>query len=313
MQFFILLLFLSTILELKAVPTPTQDFDYDKAEELERPSIPSEFDLLSQGEEKEKHVSWSPRVRKKGEPPSPPPTQKTPQKKKSFPKSIFQIGGNYTYAHISPTKYPSFHGHLGGFQTSFEYKPPNRVYSAAFFSWNQGNTDSSKGNRFFFKIDLQERLGYSWYMKRKGRFFTLFSGLGYRHTGHRLKSLGSKIHFDYNQIYFPVGFLFLGMVNEITHLGLNFQWMPQVYPTLKISPLKGARWILEKRYTNFKAELPIKVTLWKKHHLAVTFNPTFEYFRDGHTDAKTQQGEQLKLPGNTYLFAGIDINLGCAF
>ena len=298
-----------TSFEIKAISNRECYFD----NETLNSSSSSEVNGSIQAEGTEKFLSWSPRTPKKGAHPSPLPKPQTQEKKKPFPQFIFQMGGNYTYAHISPTNHHSFHGHLGGLQTSFEYKPPNHFYGAGFFSLNQGNIDGLKGSWLFQKIDIQERLGYSWYMPRKDRFFTLFSGLGYRHTGHNLKNLRSKIELDYNELYFPVGFIFLEKVNEITHLGLNFQWMPQVYPTLKVNPLKGARWILKSRYTNFKAQLPIQLNLWKKNFLALTLNPNFEYYQDGHTEAKTQTGKQLKLPGNTYLLAGIDINLGCTF
>lgn len=260
-------------------------------------------------------ISWNPRISKQRQqmpPPEPRASQKI-EKKKKPPKSRFQIGGNYTYAHITPTSHSSFHGHLGGIQGLYEYRPGNQFYGAAALAWNQGNTQGEKGNRFFFKIDAQERLGYTWFKKSKNRFFSLFSGLGYRHYGHSLKTAGASLDLDYNTLYLPVGFLFQGKVNGITDLGLNFQWMPQVYPTVKLSPLVGARWIIIRRQTNFKAELPIRICIWKKHHLSFLINPSFEYWRDGHSDAKTQGGRKLNMPGNTYLFVGVDLSLGHAF
>ncbi len=258
---------------------------------------------------------WNPRIPKRGEQVTPPKeyTPQKKQKKKRLPRSHIQIGGSYTYAHITPSSLPSFHGHLGGIQVLYEYKRMNFFYGGVAFLWAQGNTQGVRGNRFLFKIDAQERLGYTWGWRKKKRFFSLFSGIGYRHYGHRLQSSGSTVRFNYNELYIPVGFLFQGRVNSITDLGLNFQWMPQVYPTLTINPLKGARWILNSKMTNFRGELPITLYLSRKHHVTLAINPFFEYWRDGQTNARTQLGTNLRVPGNTYLFPGIDINFGYAF
>lgn len=269
------------------------------------------FSLFAQ----EEMISWNPRIPKKGEQ-IPSPKESPPQKKqmkKQFPRSNIQIGGSYTYAHITPSSLSSFHGHLGGLQALYEYKPFDFFYGGITFLWKLGNLKGVEKNRFLFIIDTQERIGYTWGWLRKDRFFSLFSGVGYRHLSHRLTKSGNTVQFNYNEFYIPVGFLFRGRVNAITDLGLNFQWMPQVYPTLTINPLKGARWILNNKMTNFKGELPITVYLSRKHPITLLINPFFEYFRDGSTNAKTQLGTNLRIPGNTYLFPGIDMNFSYAF
>lgn len=124
---------------------------------------------------------------------------------------------------------------------------------------------------------------------------------------------GHTLHFYYNEFYIPVGFSFRGRLNCVVSLGLNFQWMPQVYSTLAIHPLKGARWCLNNKYANFRAELPLTMCASQKHHISVVLQPFFEYWREGHTSARTQLGTSLHVPGNTYLFAGVELNLAHSF
>lgn len=236
-----------------------------------------------------------------------------PQTACSNDASHFQVGANYSYVHIKPKGIPSTKGNLGGLQALYEYQRPDRIYGGVTFAWRQGHTSGSSGGRSLLEFDTQERLGYSWGCCEKGRIFSLFSGLGYRHYGEKVTSSGSKVTFNYNELYVPVGFILNGQINAMFSMGLNFQWMPQVYPTVTIVPLKGARWILSTEIANFRAELPLTICVSKQSHLSVVLQPYFEYWRDGHTSAKTQLGTVLHIPGNTYLFGGVDVNLRYSF
>lgn len=259
-------------------------------------------------------MSWNPRTPRKGEIIKPPARNKPAKpKQQSVLKSHFQIGGNYTYAHITPTNNSSSSGNLYGVQALYEYKTINRFYGGLAAAWRQGVTHGSGGSRSLLEVDLQERLGYTWGSLRKGRMFSLFSGLGYRHYGEKVIDSGSSVTFNYNELYIPAGLLFKARLNSIVSWGVNFQWMPQVYPTLKISPLKGARWILNNTLQNFRGELPLTIGLSNKYHCALILLPFFEYWKDGHTSAETQLGTILHVPGNTYLFAGIDLNFRFSF
>lgn len=260
-------------------------------------------------------TSWNPRTPRTREATKGPSYIKPPEKK-TVPKiltSHIQFGANYTYAHITPSNQSSTSGNLYGAQALYEYKTFNRFYGALATAWRQGVTHGANTSRSLLELDAQERLGYTWGSCRKGRMFSLFSGFGYRHNGENVKSSGSSVKFYYNEIYIPVGFLFNGDLNSIVSLGLNFQWMPQVYPTLKISPLNGARWILNNTLSNFRAELPLTISVSRKYHCALMLQPYFEYWQDGHTSARTQIGTTLHVPGNTYLFAGIDLNARFSF
>lgn len=274
-------------------------------------------------------ISWNPRTpprqAQKSIPPAPAavPTAvktfpvKTSEEPKQKPKpqyrSHLQVGANYTYVHIHPSGQPSTSGSLGGAQALYEFKIPNRIYGGVTFAWREGNTTGSGGSRSVLEFDTQERIGYTWGTYEKDFFFSLFSGFGYRHFGEKVSTGGNSIRFNYNEFYFPVGFLLKGRLNSFISMGLNFQWMPQVYPTVTIIPLKGARWILSNELGNVKIEVPLTFYITESHNLSLILQPYFEYWKDGHTSAKTQQGVSLNIPGNKYLFGGADLNFCYSF
>ncbi len=260
-------------------------------------------------------ITWNPRIPRQRDainPPSCIPYTECCIPYVASPTSHLSIGGSYTYACIKPTGNHSTAGSLGGAQALYEYKTYNRFYGAAFASWKQGNTERS-GDRFLVQFDIEERLGYTWGSCRKERLFSLFSGFGYRRNAERVSRFGNTLRFYYNEFYLPFGFLFNGRLNSVVSLGLNFQWMPQVFSTVLIRPLKGARWCLNNKIGNFRGELPITILYLQNPNLSIVLNPFLEYWRDGHTFAKTQLGTSLHVPGNTYYFAGLELNFGYSF
>lgn len=275
------------------------------------------FGILSLGAEElsDELVTWNPRIPRKRDPARPPyciPHRECCVPCVEPPISHLSIGGSYTYAYIKPTGHHSTAGSLGGMQALYEYKTYNRFYGGAAASWKQGNTERS-GDRFIVQFDIQERLGYTWGSCRKERLFTLFSGFGYRRNAERVTRFGHTVRFYYNEFYVPLGFLFTGRLNSVVSLGLNFQWMPQTFSTVLIRPLKGARWCLNNKIGNFRGELPLTIRASQNPNIFIVLNPFFEYWRDGHTFARTKLGTSLHVPGNTYLFAGVELNLGYAF
>ena len=228
--------------------------------------------------------------------------------------SCFQIGGNYTHAHIAILGQPSFHGNLGGIQGSYEYRPWNSFYGALRVVWKEGSTKNSSATRDLTYVDVQERFGYSYAISSRAWMLSLFSGFGYRHIGHEFKQRGaSSIQFDYNEFYVPVGFLSDYTFYDRYSVGLNFVWMPQVYSTVKIAPLKGARWIIRNSLSNILAEVPFTFFLTKNKRYSLIVKPFYEYWEDGHTIAKTATGIALGVPGNTYNFWGAELNFGFSF
>lgn len=259
-------------------------------------------------------TSWNPRYLRKGQKNTclSQATEKTTAAVSPI-SSHLELGGNYTYAHITPSGHSSSSGSLGGIQALYEFKTPNRIYAAITGAWRQGNLSGSGGTRFLVEIDAQERIGYTWGSLRKGRMFSLFSGLGYRRFIEHVKEPGDSIKFYYNELYMPVGFLLKGRLTSFFSMGLNFQWMPQVYPTLTIVPLKGARWILSTKIANVRFEIPLIMRLLRNPFLTLSIQPFFEFWQDGHTHAKTQTGLILDVPGNTYLLGGVDLNFRYSF
>lgn len=238
----------------------------------------------------------------------------TPAQKKKELKSRLEIGADYTHVSIKPHGHTSFNGNLGGMQGSYEYRPANDFYGAATLSWKQGNTHGEAGKRWLLYVDIQERLGYTFASEHKNSQFTLFTGLGYRHLGHRFHpKSGKSLQFKYDEFYVPIGLLSTHTFYSWLAMGLDFLWMPQFYPTVGIVPLKGARWTLKNKLANFFVKLPIDFTLTQNKRFHLIVNPFYERWEDGHTTAKLSNGNKLGLPGNTYDFWGVDLNFGYRF
>lgn len=228
--------------------------------------------------------------------------------------SCVQIGGNYTHVNMRVEDQLSFHGNLGGVQASYEYRPWDSFYGGLRVAWKEGNMESSGAKRSLVYIDVQERLGYSYASRCRQWLFSFFSGVGYRHLGQQLKQSGqSPITFDYNELYIPVGLLADYFFNSWCSLGLNIIWMPQVYPTVKIEPLKGARWVLKNTYGNALVELPVTFFFAQNRCYSLIFKPFYERWEDGRSTAKTFTGSKLNLPRNIYNFWGAELNFAFLF
>jgi hypothetical protein len=230
------------------------------------------------------------------------------------PSSRIQIGPNYTHASIRPHGHTTFNGNLGGAQGIYEYRPANNFYGGAKLAWRQGHTHSQAGSRSLLYADAQERLGYTFACSQNAWRWTFFSGVGYRHLGQTFNPKhSSSIKFRYNEIYIPVGTIINYTTSSWFGIGLAATWMPQVYPTVKIEPLKGARWILKDKISNFSVELPLTFILTASKRFSLILNPSYEYWQDGKSTAKTSSGIPLDLPSNTYNFWGLDLNLAYSF
>lgn len=226
--------------------------------------------------------------------------------------SRFQIGGNYTYAWVTPEGSPTTQGSLGGAQAIYEYRPLDNIYAGVAFAWRMGDTSNGPGERSLLDFDIQERLGYTY----NGLFFcdsrfTLFTGFGCRYLGEKVTLGVSSVKFNYTEFYVPLGFLFEKKWNSTFAYGLNFQWMPQVLPMVQIKPLDGARWIIKKELLNFSVDVPL--TFYWSDCISIIVDPFFQSWRDGHSTAKTITGLALGLPGNKYLFTGVNVNFAWSF
>jgi hypothetical protein len=221
-----------------------------------------------------------------------------------------EVGGTYSYANLRVIGNESFQGNLGGAQGLYEYCPRNSFYGGAKASWKQGITESSHASRFLVYADVHERLGYSFSTRCRKWRCSLFSGLGYRYIGQTLHSNGQTVQFDYNELYVPFGALSSYCFSSLVSLGINATWMPQVFPTVKISPLKGARWILHNSLSNILVELPV---VFKFSAYSLLLKPYYEHWGDGASIAVTASGNALGLPANIYNFWGVELNFGVCF
>lgn len=220
-----------------------------------------------------------------------------------------QIGANYTYAWVTPTGNPTTSGSLGGVQGIYEYRPENWVYAAAAVNYRQGSTSEDLTDRDILDIDTQERLGYTyaWNAHR----VALFTGFGGRYMSEEVSVGAASVTFNYVQFYIPVGFAYDYRFCSSWNWGLNAQWKPQIYPTVQIKPLDGARWMLDKRLDNVYIEMPI--TYRFGDHFSLIAAPFFEWWHDGASFAETLTGLTLGLPGNEYYFTGLNVNLAWEF
>ncbi len=237
------------------------------------------------------------------------------QKTESY-EHLIKIGGSYNYIWLTPTGFPNFTGNLGGAQFSYEYNKKDFFYGAALFTYRQGPTTQLTKNRNILDFNVLERFGYTYGGTNFGRDWegTLFSGLGFRYLQQNLEQpLLSTLIFEYKEFYVPVGFLMSTQVADFLAVGLDFTWMPQVYPALQINPYGGANWILTYRIDNFLIELPFTFTHDSYANFILEIKPTFEYWNDGQTTASTVGGGALFVPSNRYMFLGVQVNLGGRF
>jgi hypothetical protein len=242
-----------------------------------------------------------------------------PSEKKQEPKTVrypsrFQVGGNYAHVGLKPHGSANFEGDLGGILGLYDYRPMDNFYGGARVTWLEGNTHGSSGKRSLLYIDVQERFGYTFASRDQNMSLTLFSGLGFRHIGQHLHPKnGSSIKFRYNEFYIPVGFLTDFSANSWFTWGLNFTWMPQVFPSVQIDPLKGTNWSLTDQISNFYVEMPFDFALTKSKRFHLIISPFYEHWKDGHSTARASNGVSLSLPGNSYDFYGANINFAYCF
>lgn len=228
--------------------------------------------------------------------------------------SSLQIGANYTHANIKVDGQSSFDGNLGGVQGIYEYKPSNSFYAALKAAWKEGKTENSSAKRKLAYVDAQERIGYTYSPCCSDWAVTIFTGFGYRYLEHRLEQFDEpSIKFRYNEFYIPLGFLSEYFFCSCWSVGLNCIWMPQVFPTVEIVPLKGAHWDLKNTISNVLIELPFTYFFQENRCYSVVLKPFYERWEDGRSTAKTSNGQELGLPKNRYDFWGVELNFSYVF
>lgn len=188
-------------------------------------------------------------------------------------------------------------------------------YGGIKFALRFGELNASNGERSFRDINVHERIGYTFELCNPDNLITPFVGFGYRQFKHDLRPNGmSRLTLIYNEFYVPLGVLSQFKVMSYLSIGLSVTWMPQVFSTVKINPLGGAQWILQKRVKNAFVELPFRFLLDKyAKNLSIIASPSFEVWQDGASTARVLSGTALALPQNTYIFWGANLELRYAF
>ena len=228
--------------------------------------------------------------------------------------SFSQVGSSYSYVWVKPKGTPTFHGNVWGAQGLYEFKPRNSIYAALKFAWRQGRTHKHAESRFLLDFDVEERIGYTFASSCDRDWATLFTGFGYRYLGQTLRQPGlSKLHFNYNEFYVPLGLALNGAITPCFALGFTGVWMPQVFPSVTIVPLHGANWILKRTIKNFVVEMPLIFSFLWYGEFTLEVKPFFQYWQDGRSTAVTRSGVALDLPRNSYIFPGVELNLGYVF
>jgi len=228
--------------------------------------------------------------------------------------STLQIGGDYTYANLKVHGQPNFYGSLGGAQGIYEYRPSNGLYGALRAAWKEGQLKNSASHRLLIDVDVEERLGYTCSTTCQDASCTLFWGFGYHFLSHKLTSPdSSSLKFYYNEFYVPVGFLSDYFFTPCFSIGFYAEWMPQVFSTVEIVPLKGARWVLQETLGNVLLEVPFTFIFGKEGAYSVLLKPFYEHWQDGASTARTFSGSALDLPRNDYNFVGVDLNVAFSF
>ncbi len=227
--------------------------------------------------------------------------------------SFLSFGANYAYVSFKPHHNETFTGNLAGAEALYEYRPCNKIYGGLKLLWRQGETTSSQASRFLVDAVAEERLGYTWTMDEDRWLWTMFTGLGYRYLGHHLRQSGDILRLNYSEFYVPLALFTDYQVVPWFSWGVHATWQPQFFPTVTIIPLSGARWGLSNILSNILVETPLNFFAGKNQQFFLTVNPTFQYWRDGHSTAKTSTGEALGLKGISYLFWGVELSLGHAF
>jgi hypothetical protein len=232
------------------------------------------------------------------------------------PYSTLFAGGSYSYVSLKQTDIPFYSGNLWGFLVGYQYRKQNGLYFTLKGMWRQGATSGEAGQDYLHECKAEETAGYDFAFgpSQRGRA-ALYAGFGYRFMEQKIQQPAlPTVRLEYDNFYVPIGTSIdyaIPFRNDCLAFGLCATWMPQVYPTVDIIPLGGARWILEYEVANGIIELPITYSHCNTY--AVTLRPVFEYWKDGASIAVGSLCSALGLPASSYLFGGVNLEFDWRF
>lgn len=168
--------------------------------------------------------------------------------------SYLMIGGDYTRLNFKPSGERTLNGNLGGAHGRYEWRPANSFYAGLDLKWRQGTMHGAGHRRTLVDLSASERLGYN--IQGDWGHCSMYTGFGFRFLSHHLRSTSgdnfdgsffppflttaTALQINYYEFYIPVGFTSQYNVTSCFSLGINFEWMPQAFPTVQIRPLGGS-------------------------------------------------------------------------
>jgi hypothetical protein len=221
--------------------------------------------------------------------------------------SHIKIGGSSTWVHISEAGGPSTSGTLGGIIAKYEYRVPDTVYARLAVTWMQGETNGREGSeRSLCYVEVQEQIGYCTPTFFNDWNTSLFTGFGYRHHGEEVQPFtgASVTTLDYNYFFIPIGLGIDGQMTRKMVVGLNLEWLPQIYPTVKTNASDEVRLIMATKLGNFRIGMPIEFDPWTDKIVAFIVEPYYQYWQDG---------AAVGIPENAYNFAGVNVIIEYSF
>lgn len=226
-------------------------------------------------------------------------------------------GPEVFHLRLGVDKINNYRGYLGGVVGGFERKYVWDLYVNVNGSYALGRLNGqSSRSRFVHDMFVEGLFGGSIPLTAcHNLLFTPYLGFGYTHVIQHLRASGlPSLNFKYSKYYLPLGFIFDYMPISWVNVGLDFKWMPQIDPTLKVVDLSGGRWELAYKQ-GFFVKLPIEF-IFKKHERYfwnVGVVPFFRWMKDGQTQAVTNNGTRLAIPENQYTYWGGQVTFAINF
>jgi len=198
-------------------------------------------------------------------------------------------------------------GVFGGVEFGYLYKKFQGAYAFLGGNYLDGSfSNSPHPSRNTWQVQAETRVGYN-YVARQGLsvIATPYLGLGFLYDHQDRKSFGAvaSTTFAYYKIYLPVGCIIDYKVYERMHVGLHFQWRPDLDSTLRISSLPNERYILHRENDQLLVEVPFDFYVGDCLDWKISLVPFWQKIKEGATLNQTT----LALPEQTLTYWGVNI------
>ncbi|MEX0962108.1 MAG: hypothetical protein WDZ28_04545 [Simkaniaceae bacterium] len=218
------------------------------------------------------------------------------------------LGPQFFHLHLGVEELNTYKGYLGGAAAGFERKYIWDLYVNLNGSYALGNLSGNGGRSRYIHDEYVEGLfGLSIPLSCQCNWvLTPYLGYGFTFVDHHLSAPNlSSLKFRYSKYYLPIGFILDYTPFDFWNIGLDFKWMPQIDPLLKIVELSGGRWELAHKQ-GYMVKLPLSFELYEKNQTfwSLTLTPFWRWTKDGSTQAVTNNGTPLDIVENLYIYWG---------